>query len=161
MENINDLIYAYSLGCLDNEELQLIREHFDSGEELNNQKLGEFQNLASLLPTLLTIEIPDPQLKDNVAKKLYRLKDEIKAQRQKNKPSLNVQETIKEIGPDSSLTEPEILTSENSEFKSAQEEESDIQKIVEVTNSLMSITEIPRSEEHTSELQSLRHLVCR
>jgi|ERR1035441_2959035 hypothetical protein len=143
MENINDLIYAYSLGCLDNEELQLFREHFDSGEELNNQKLGEFQNLASLLPTLLTIEIPDPQLKDNVAKKLYRLKDEIKAQRQKNKPSLNVQETIKEIGPDSSLTEPEILTSENSEFKSAQEEESDIQKIVEVTNSLMSITEIP------------------
>src|ERR1017187_10859161 len=102
MENINDLIYAYSLGCLDNEELQLFREHFDSGEELNNQKLGEFQNLASLLPTLLTIEIPDPQLKDNVAKKLYRLKDEIKAQRQKNKPSLNVQETIKEIGPDRS-----------------------------------------------------------
>src|ERR1017187_10333419 len=137
MENLNDLIYAYSLGCLNPEEHQKFLEHLDSGEELNIQALGEYQNLVSLLPTILTIENPDPQLKDNVAKKLYRLKDEIRAQRQINKPSLNVQETIKEIGPDSSLTEPEILTSENSEFKSAQEEKSDIQKIVEVTNSLM------------------------
>jgi hypothetical protein len=143
MENINDLIYAYSLGCLDNEELQRLREHFDSGEELNIQELGEFQNLASLLPSILKIENPDPQLKDNVAKKLYRLKDEIKAQRQKNKPSLNIQESNGEQGQDFSLKEPEILSSENGAFKSTQAEENDVQKIVEVTNSLTSNTEVP------------------
>ena len=60
MENINDLIYAYSLGSLDNEEFQLVIEHLDSGEELNDQKLGEFQNLVSLLPLSLTIEILIP-----------------------------------------------------------------------------------------------------
>jgi hypothetical protein len=129
MENINDLIYAYSLGCLDNEELQFFREHLNSDEELSVQKLGEFQNLASLLPTLLVVENPDPQLKDNVAKKLYRLKDEIRAQRQKNKSSLNIQEAVGEKGEDSSLKEPELLDSEDSE--------------VDVTDSLKSNTEIP------------------
>src|ERR1035437_395337 len=143
MENINDLIYAYSLGCLDNEELQRLREHFDSGEELNIQELGEFQNLASLLPSTLKIENPNPQLKDNVAKKLYRLKDEIKAQRQKNKPSLNIQESNGEQGQDFSFKEPEILSSVNGAFKSTQAEENDVQKIVEVTNSLTSNTEVP------------------
>jgi Anti-sigma-K factor rskA len=93
MENINDLIYAYSLGCLDPEEQQKFMEHLESGDEYKIQELGEFQNLASLLPSILTIENPDPQLKDNVAKKLYRLKDEIRAQRQKNKPLPENQET--------------------------------------------------------------------
>jgi hypothetical protein len=96
MDNINDLIYAYSLGCLDHEEHQKFVEYFYSGEEFNFLELGEYQNLASLLPSILTIETPDPQLKDKVAKKLYYLKDEIRAHRQKNKPSLKIQDAKKE-----------------------------------------------------------------
>jgi hypothetical protein len=142
MENINDLIYAYSLGCLDNEEFQLFSENLDSGEELNDQKLGEFQNLVSLLPLSLTIENPDPKLKDNVAKKLYRLKDEIKAQKQKNKPAPDAQETKGERGEDSSLTESEILASGYSEFKSTKEDGSNVQKNVDISKSLPNITEI-------------------
>jgi hypothetical protein len=143
MEDIKDLIYAYSLGCLDNEELQRLKEHFDSGEDYNVQELGEFQNLVSLLPSTLKIENPDPQLKDNVAKKLYRLKDEIKAQRQKNKPPINIQETNGDKSQDSSQKEPEELNPEYSAFKSAREEDDDIQNIAEVTNSLSSDKEIP------------------
>src|SRR5665647_3673520 len=103
MENINDLIYAYSLGCLDKEELERLKSLNDSTEELDFKELGEFQNLVSLLPSTLTLENPDPQLKDNVAKKLYRLKDEIKAQRQKNKPISNIPETKEENESDSTL----------------------------------------------------------
>jgi len=93
MENINDLIYAYALGCLEQEEKQKFVEQISS-KEFNIQELGEYQNLASLLPSILTIENPDPQLKDKVAKKLYFLKDEIKAHRQKNKSSNRTQEVV-------------------------------------------------------------------
>jgi len=136
MENINDLIYAHSLGCLDNEELQRLREHLDGGEDVNIKELGELQNLASLLPSILKIENPDPQLKDNVAKKLYRLKDEIKAQRQKNKPQNNIQETNGEKGQDSFLKEPDILTSESGAVKSVKAELVDVQKDGERTKNL-------------------------
>ena len=122
MENINDLIYAYSLGCLDNEELQRLREPLDRGEDVNIKELGELQNLTSLLPSILKIANPDPQLKDNVAKKLYRLKDEIKAQRQNNKTLNNIQETNGEKGQDSFLAEPDILTLENGVIKSVKAE---------------------------------------
>src|SRR5664280_2431684 len=133
MENLNDLIYAYSLGCLNPEEHQKFLEHINSSDELNIQALGEYQNLASLLPSILTIENPDPQLKDNVAKKLYRLKDEIKAQRQKNKPITNIPETKEENEPESTLKEPELQPIENRAFTDNQIEDNEAQKFVEGT----------------------------
>jgi hypothetical protein len=143
MENINDLIYAYSLGCLDNEELKRLKEYLDSGEYNNIQELGEFQNLASLLPSTLKIEIPDPQLKDNVAKKLYRLKDEIRAQRQKNKPTLNIKEVNGEKTEDSLPNATERLNPEYYSFESTQTNENDIQNMVEEFNGLSNNREIP------------------
>jgi hypothetical protein len=132
MENINDLIYAYSLGCLDDGELQLWRENLEAGEEINVKALVEFQNLASLLPSTLKIENPDPELKDNVAKKLYSLKDEMRAQRQKNKPSTIMQEANKEMEEDSSLIEPEIFHQEDNAPNFVKLEENSTQNPVEV-----------------------------
>jgi hypothetical protein len=133
LENINDLIYAYSLGCIDKEELLELNSQLDNGEEFNIKELGEFQNLVSLLPSTLTLENPDPQLKDNVAKKLYRLKDEIKSQRLKNKPSLNIEENKGEKELDYSFKDPEISTLEKSEFNANQLEDNDVQNIIEGT----------------------------
>jgi anti-sigma-K factor RskA len=96
LENIIDLIYAYSLGCLDHEELQLVSEYLDTKEKVNLPILGEFQNLTALLPSTLKIEIPDPQLKDIVARRLYRLDEELKAQRQKNVFTTKIQDEIDE-----------------------------------------------------------------
>lgn len=76
-----DLLYAYSLGCLDGEDLKKLQEHFDSGDDYSWQELGEFQNLTALLPSILEIEIPGPDLKDKVARKLYRLRGEKKPKR--------------------------------------------------------------------------------
>lgn len=159
MENINDLIYAYSLGCLEDDELQRLKSYQDSEEEPELRELGEFQNLVSLLPSTLTIENPDPELKDNVAKKLYRLKDEIKAQRQKNKPMINVQETnvekepeisLKEMvnslkEPEYSLKEPEGQTPENNTFQANELDDNDAQNLVEGTFDLSSIKKNPPS----------------
>jgi hypothetical protein len=76
VENINDLIYAYSLGCLDPEYNQEFINLNDT--EVDFKVLGEYQNLVSLLPIVLTIETPDPLVKDNVAKKLYSLTEQKK-----------------------------------------------------------------------------------
>jgi cell division protein FtsL len=93
MGDLNDLIYAYSLGCLDPEEQHEVINCLNNGEEFNLKELGEYQNLVSLLPLTLTIEIPDPQLKENVARKLYSLKDDIRAKREKSQSSPENQDT--------------------------------------------------------------------
>lgn len=69
------LLHAYSLGCLDKEELNSLLKFFDTAKEYPWQELGEFQNLAALLPSFLNIEEPPAQLKDRVARTLYRLRD--------------------------------------------------------------------------------------
>ena len=145
MENINDLIYAYSLGCLDKEDLEILMSQDNSNEDLNSKELGEFQNLVSLLPSTLTLETPDPELKDNVAKKLYRLKDEIKAQRQKNKPISNIPETKEENEPGTTLNESELHPVENSVFTDNQIEDNEAQKFVEGTLDLANIQNLPPS----------------
>ena len=145
MENINDLIYAYSLGCLDKEDLEILMSQDNSNEDLNSKELGEFQNLVSLLPSTLTLETPDPELKDNVAKKLYRLKDEIKAQRQKNKPISNIPETKEENEPEATLNESELHPVENSVFTDNQIEDNEAQKFVEGTLDLANIQNLPPS----------------
>ncbi len=73
-----ELIYAGVLGCLDRADQTKLNEYIKSGGELP-PNLGEFQNIAALLPVILQAESPDPQLKDKVARKLYRIKDEIRA----------------------------------------------------------------------------------
>ena len=76
-----DQLQAYALGCLDAADLKSLRNYIHSGEEYSWQELGEYQNLTALLPSILKVEIPDFQLKDKVARKLYRIKDEIRAKR--------------------------------------------------------------------------------
>jgi anti-sigma-K factor RskA len=96
IEKFKDYLHAYSLGCLDKDELKEVTDYIENGGEFNMQEFGEYQNLVSLLPAILAVETPDPQLKDNVARKLYRLKDEIKTQRNQKKISPQVQSLIKE-----------------------------------------------------------------
>lgn len=73
-----ELIYAGVLGCLDRADQTKLTEYINSRGELP-PNMGEFQNIAALLPIILQAESPDPQLKDKVARKLYRIKDEIRA----------------------------------------------------------------------------------
>ncbi len=72
-----ELIYAGVLGCLDRADQSKLTEYINAGGELPSN-LGEFQNIAAMLPIILQAENPDPELKDKVARKLYRIKDEIR-----------------------------------------------------------------------------------
>ncbi len=71
-----DLLHAYALGCLDLKDLIILNEFLDTGEEYFWQELGEYQNLAALLPSILNIETPGAMLKDKVARKLYSFRNE-------------------------------------------------------------------------------------
>ncbi len=77
----HDFIFAYALGCLDESDLVDLKNFLDSNEDFFWQELGEYQNLSSLLPSILAIENPLPEVKDKVARKLYRIRNEIKAKR--------------------------------------------------------------------------------
>ena len=80
-----DLLYAYSFGCLDEEDLGNLKQYLGSNDDYYWQELGEFQNLSALLPSILSVDKPDPEVKDRVARKLYRIRNEIKAKRDKQK----------------------------------------------------------------------------
>jgi anti-sigma-K factor RskA len=77
-QEASDLIYAGVLGCLDKTDQTKLNEYISSGGELPSN-MGELQNIAAMLPIILQAENPDPELKDKVARKLYRIKDEIRA----------------------------------------------------------------------------------
>ncbi len=75
-ETTNNLIYAYALGCLDESDIKKIKEGGKVDPNFSWEELGEFQNLISLMSSILVVEIPKPEVKERVAKKLYNLKKE-------------------------------------------------------------------------------------
>lgn len=97
-----EFLYAYAFGCLDNDDLIAMKQYLESNDDYYWQELGEFQNLSSLLPAILSIENPDQDVKDKVARKLYRIRNEIRAKRDKLKKENKISEdTVEE------KTEPE------------------------------------------------------
>jgi hypothetical protein len=78
-----ELLQAKALGCLDPEDDVLINKLMKEDENFPWQELGHYQNLVAFLPTILEIEVPEPEVKDNVARKLYELGEKIKAKKEK------------------------------------------------------------------------------
>ena len=115
----SEFLHAYTLGCLDkcdekifDEYLSRLSDKSEWNESLQStgdaflEKLGEYQNLVALLPVRLKIIGPDPKVKDKIARKLYRMRDEI---RKKKESILNYQ-----------LSEPfrtTIVSSQQKDFK--------------------------------------------
>ncbi len=134
--NYNDLLYAYALGCLDTGDMEKVREIYETGDEQFYAALGEFQNLAALLPSILNIEAPSPQLKDKVARKLYRIKEEIKMKRTGE---------LKESRPTFTPPPPPV-TSPSSVEKDAANEPEDI---LEPNEEMPDYTELTDTEKFT------------
>ena len=97
-----DLIKAKTLGCLTKEEDAEFNEYMKNATDFPGDAIGEYQNLTAMLPILLQLEVPAPELKDNVARKLYKILEELKAKKQaESKPEPEIE---------SAKTEPEIVT---------------------------------------------------
>ncbi len=75
---IQEMIAAFAVGCMDKENFIQFKNYLQEGGELPKGELGELQNIVAMIPIILDFENPDPSLKDNVAKRLINMKDEIK-----------------------------------------------------------------------------------
>ena len=76
-----ELLQAKALGCLDPEDDALFTKLMKEDENFPWQELGHYQNLVAFLPTLLDIEVPEPEVKDDVARKLYELGEKNKVEK--------------------------------------------------------------------------------
>jgi hypothetical protein len=118
-DNISNNIFPFALGCLDREEFIELISQLEKGEEIPAKELGELQNIASLLPAILNIEQPAYSVKDKVARKLYRIKDELKSRREKT--GLSTSETSKEEPAEESNQTISIADSEHDIFNDIEE----------------------------------------
>ncbi len=75
---IHEMMAAFAIGCMDRKNFIQFKDYVDAGGELPEGALGELQNIVSLIPAILEIEKPKESLKDEVAKRLIGLQDEIK-----------------------------------------------------------------------------------
>lgn len=78
-KKIVDLIKLEVLGCINQKDSDALRSAKETEAEFPWKELGDYQNLAALLPIALKLEFPTAELKDKVAMKLYEIRDEIKA----------------------------------------------------------------------------------
>jgi hypothetical protein len=90
-----ELLQAKALGCLDPEDDALLTKSMREDENFPWQELGHYQNLVAFLPTLLDIEVPEPEVKDNVARKLYELGEKIKAEKEEKVKQNSITEETK------------------------------------------------------------------
>ncbi|MEN8191585.1 MAG: sigma-70 family RNA polymerase sigma factor [Bacteroidota bacterium] len=75
--DINEMIAAYAVGCMDNENHSYFKKHKKTGGYLPEKQLGELQTIISLLPIALNeISIAD-DLKDRLGYKLLEIHKKI------------------------------------------------------------------------------------
>jgi hypothetical protein len=95
-----ELIKLNAIGCIKPDDLAALNSLMQEDENFPWKELGEFQNLAALLPSSLVIETPSWELKDKVARNLYKLMDEVKSQQEEEKtveePKQETEQVIKE-----------------------------------------------------------------
>lgn len=81
-----ELIKLSTIGCISEEDQARLNSLMLEDENFPWKELGDFQNLVAVIPSALVIEMPSWELKDKVARKLYKLRDEIKSQKEEEKP---------------------------------------------------------------------------
>jgi hypothetical protein len=75
---VNEMISAFSAGCMDKENLTQFIQYMKHKGELPYKELGKMQTLVSMLPVILEREHPSTDLKNKVARALIAMQDEIK-----------------------------------------------------------------------------------
>ena len=110
MSNIEsmELLQAKALGCLDPEDDALFTKLMKEDEDFPWQELGHYQNLVAFLPTLIDIEIPEPEVKDNVARKRYELGEKIKTEKEEELDKIEEEGVIIEEEPNEKAEIPVV-----------------------------------------------------
>lgn len=132
------LLKAKALGCLDHSEDRELINHMETAEEFPWAELGEYQNLVSLLPLYLPLELPGNEVKDVLSDRLIELKNQL----------FPVQEE------EPVLVEEEVVTFE--EEKISDEKELDMLDIQNVDEPEVEINDDVSLEEPRELIQELK-----
>jgi hypothetical protein len=124
-----ELIEAYALGCLTPDETDVLIEYLTNNEEHPWRELGEYQNLASLLPSFLDIDPPPKKYITAFREKLAAVKQNVKMSRKttvsfppiadEKEEGLRPQTIIKDPG---TLKEQEDLRSKSGDDQESREQ---------------------------------------
>jgi hypothetical protein len=102
-----EMIQSKALGCLDKTVKKELIEYLNLGGEFPWKEYGEYQNLTSLLPIILELNIPDTKVKDKVAKRIY---DAIAEQKARKALEDNISNPIADIVyPETNVLGDEII----------------------------------------------------
>lgn len=102
---LNEKIYAAALGCLDKKEFLLFKETNSTNPDYADKNFAIYQQLTSLLPLILDSAEPEKGIKDRIARKVYRLKD--------NSPDAFIDSVIKGEPVTTSATTEKIIIPPN------------------------------------------------
>ena len=97
---VHQIISAYATGCLDKNNYIQFMNYMKGEGELPKGELGELQNVTALIPTLLELEEPSPELKNHVAKRILEVES---VRKQKIKETAEKKQAPKVIVDESSI----------------------------------------------------------
>ena len=95
-QKIIGMLQAKALGCLDPEDSNAMHEFIDAGHLFPWEEFGKYQNVASLLPIALQLELPDAELKDRIALKLIKLSEQLRIKKILEEDKFEVEEELDE-----------------------------------------------------------------
>lgn len=75
---IKEMICAFALGCMDEENYKQFKLYVENKGELPQNELGDLQNIVALIPTVINLETPSEELKNELGKRLISIQKDIK-----------------------------------------------------------------------------------
>ena len=145
-QKIIGMLQAKALDSLDAEDNKAMHEFINEGHVFPWDELGHYQNVASLLPLALELEIPDTELKDRVALKLIELSEQLRIKKILEEDKFEVEEDIDvnvdeftnipetEVESAIEIENEETIVEENLVESLNPEESNDIDEEVSLTN---------------------------
>jgi hypothetical protein len=146
-----DLIKSHVLGCLNKEAEMTLKSFMEDSENFPWKELGEYQNLAAMIPLNLPVEHPGDEVKTRIVQKLTELKAQLV------EASSEDEELLQDAGEDNILLEEQpILTDQ---FQHADDEQlsdisefelsSDTEEVSADTSGLQAEEKIKTRVQHT------------
>jgi anti-sigma-K factor RskA len=75
---IKEMICAFALGCMDEKNYKQFKLYVENKGELPQNELGDLQNIVALIPTIINLETPSEELKNELGKRLISIQKDIK-----------------------------------------------------------------------------------
>jgi len=99
---VKEMISAFALGCMDKSNFKQFRDYFEHNGKLPKGELGDLQNIIALIPTILDIDLPDPDVKNELGKRLIQIQKDMKEGIIENRRETRIKGTANFVQRDSS-----------------------------------------------------------